>query len=215
MRYLLLLLTLLPFANAQNRNLEIYWIDVEGGASTLLITPSGESLLIDTGWAQGGRDAKLGDVLVFDVEMSAETTERALVEAVTTGHGVAPDVDQPRDAILDQHVQKPVDQQPFVAGRVNRERPRPDRSRCFALIWDGLIAKALDDSANVVQDRIGQLAILGGRSANPLPGLALRLQDSLGGKGTELLFQAEGIGAEPVRHEFVERRATPGRGFLL
>lgn len=41
---------------AQNRNLEIYWVDVEGGAATLIIAPSGESLLVDTGWEE--RDAK-------------------------------------------------------------------------------------------------------------------------------------------------------------
>ena len=34
--------------------LEIYFIDVEGGQSTLLVTPSGESLLIDAGWAGSG-----------------------------------------------------------------------------------------------------------------------------------------------------------------
>ncbi len=43
-------------AQAQPRNLEIYWIDVEGGASTLIVSPSGESMLIDTGWE--ARDAK-------------------------------------------------------------------------------------------------------------------------------------------------------------
>ena len=38
--------------------LQIYFIDVEGGQATLLISPSGESLLIDTGWAGfDGRDA--------------------------------------------------------------------------------------------------------------------------------------------------------------
>jgi competence protein ComEC len=38
--------------------LDIYFIDVEGGQSTLIATPSGESLLIDTGYAgNGGRDA--------------------------------------------------------------------------------------------------------------------------------------------------------------
>src|ERR1700759_5181611 len=41
---------------AQSRNLEIYWVDVEGGAATLLIAPSGESVLVDTGWKGG--DAK-------------------------------------------------------------------------------------------------------------------------------------------------------------
>ena len=30
-------------------NLRIYFIDVEGGAATLIVTPSGESLLVDTG----------------------------------------------------------------------------------------------------------------------------------------------------------------------
>lgn len=47
--------TLLP---AQSRALEIYWIDVEGGAATLLVAPSGESMLVDTGYETDGRDAK-------------------------------------------------------------------------------------------------------------------------------------------------------------
>jgi competence protein ComEC len=42
----------------QPRNLDIYWVDVEGGAATLIVSPSGESLLIDTGYAVGDRDAK-------------------------------------------------------------------------------------------------------------------------------------------------------------
>jgi beta-lactamase superfamily II metal-dependent hydrolase len=38
--------------------LQIYFIDVEGGQSTLVVTPSGQSLLIDTGWpGVSGRDA--------------------------------------------------------------------------------------------------------------------------------------------------------------
>ena len=45
-------------ARAQPRNLDIYWVDVEGGAATLIVSPSGESLLIDSGWEVGDRDAK-------------------------------------------------------------------------------------------------------------------------------------------------------------
>src|ERR1017187_9004268 len=30
--------------------LHIYWIDVEGGGATLIVTPAGESILIDAGW---------------------------------------------------------------------------------------------------------------------------------------------------------------------
>ena len=38
------------------RGLEIYWVDVEGGGATLIVTPARESVLIDTGFP-GSRDA--------------------------------------------------------------------------------------------------------------------------------------------------------------
>ena len=39
--------------------LDIYWIDAEGGAATLIVAPSGESLLVDTGnRTPDDRDAK-------------------------------------------------------------------------------------------------------------------------------------------------------------
>src|ERR1700722_15511389 len=40
------------------KTLQIYFVDVEGGQSTLFVTPAGQSLLIDTGWpGNEGRDA--------------------------------------------------------------------------------------------------------------------------------------------------------------
>jgi len=41
--------------NAKSRTLDIYFIDVEGGAATLIVTPLGESLLVDSGFP-GERD---------------------------------------------------------------------------------------------------------------------------------------------------------------
>ena len=39
--------------------LDIYWIDVEGGAATLVVTPQRESILMDTGWPRpDARDAE-------------------------------------------------------------------------------------------------------------------------------------------------------------
>jgi competence protein ComEC len=47
-----------PPAQARRGKLLIYSIDVEGGQSTLLVAPSGGSLLVDTGWpGNNGRDA--------------------------------------------------------------------------------------------------------------------------------------------------------------
>ncbi len=36
-------------AGKQDGRLDVYWIDVEGGAATLIVTPAGESVLIDSG----------------------------------------------------------------------------------------------------------------------------------------------------------------------
>lgn len=44
---------------ADVRPMEVYFIDVMGGAATLVVTPEGESVLIDSGWAGlGDRDPK-------------------------------------------------------------------------------------------------------------------------------------------------------------
>ncbi len=46
-------------AAAARPGLRIYWVDVEGGAATLLVTPAGESVLVDSGWLRDDmRDAK-------------------------------------------------------------------------------------------------------------------------------------------------------------
>jgi competence protein ComEC len=37
-------------STAEDRGLQIYFIDVMGGAATLVVTPGGESVLIDSGW---------------------------------------------------------------------------------------------------------------------------------------------------------------------
>ena len=51
-----LLAAALPVLSA--KPLEVFFIDVEGGQSTLIVSPSGQTLLIDTGWRGfDGRDA--------------------------------------------------------------------------------------------------------------------------------------------------------------
>src|SRR3954447_15855325 len=46
------------FLSAAEKPLQIYFVDVEGGQATLFVTPSGQSLLVDTGWPYNAyRDA--------------------------------------------------------------------------------------------------------------------------------------------------------------
>lgn len=52
---LLLVLSVAARGGSKDGTLDVYWIDSEGGGSTLIVTPAGESVLIDTG-NPGGRD---------------------------------------------------------------------------------------------------------------------------------------------------------------
>src|SRR5690242_1717874 len=49
-------------AGPSDKRLDVYWSDTEGGAATLIVTPAGESVLVDSGNA-GGRDARR----IFDI----------------------------------------------------------------------------------------------------------------------------------------------------
>jgi len=48
------------------KTLRIFFVDVEGGQATLFVTPAGQSLLIDTGWA--GNDRRDADRIVAAVQ---------------------------------------------------------------------------------------------------------------------------------------------------
>lgn len=54
--FLLALFCSVAVAFSADKTLDIYWIDSEGGGSTLIVTPAGESVLIDSG-NPGGRDS--------------------------------------------------------------------------------------------------------------------------------------------------------------
>ena len=58
-----ILLVIPLFANVAEQParafLDIYWIDVEGGAATLIVTPANQSILMDAGWnREDARDAE-------------------------------------------------------------------------------------------------------------------------------------------------------------
>ena len=57
MKSILLVLLCWPIASfSAQRTLDVYWIDSEGGGSTLIVTPANEAVLIDSG-NPGGRDS--------------------------------------------------------------------------------------------------------------------------------------------------------------
>ena len=57
-------LSFFPCLSAGAEPLRIQWIDVEGGAATLILTPAGESILVDTGMP-GLRDPVRGGIDLY------------------------------------------------------------------------------------------------------------------------------------------------------
>jgi competence protein ComEC len=99
--------------NSATKKLRIYMIDVEGGQSTLFVTPTGQSLLIDTGWpGNEHRDAdrivaaanlagikKIDYVLITHFHVDHVGGVPQLVERIPVGtfidHGVNRELDIP------------------------------------------------------------------------------------------------------------------------
>lgn len=66
--------------HGQSRNLDIYFIDTEGGAATLIVSPSGQALLADSGNATpDDRDAKR-------IAEAAKLAGLTKIDAVITSH---------------------------------------------------------------------------------------------------------------------------------
>jgi len=74
--------SLSSFAGKADKTLDIYWMDVEGGCATLIVTPANESVLIDSGSA-GGRDAQR----IFDVASKAAGIKKINHFILTHFHG--------------------------------------------------------------------------------------------------------------------------------
>ena len=72
--FLALTLPTAAFAAQQRSTLDIYVVDVEGGNGTLFVTPSGESVLIDTGNV-GDQPAKRDAGRIMDAVRDAGLTQ--------------------------------------------------------------------------------------------------------------------------------------------
>jgi beta-lactamase superfamily II metal-dependent hydrolase len=78
---LLALLGYTALAFGAEKTLDVYWIDSEGGGSTLIVTPAGQSVLIDSG-NPGGRDS----ARIFKVASEAAGLKRIDHFVVTHFH---------------------------------------------------------------------------------------------------------------------------------
>ncbi|MDB5297428.1 MAG: hypothetical protein JWO31_3411, partial [Phycisphaerales bacterium] len=72
-------------AGAADKKLDVYWLDTEGGGATLLVTPAGESVLIDAGNpGKPGEDRPRDAGRIFDVASKAAGLKK--IDFLVTTH---------------------------------------------------------------------------------------------------------------------------------
>ncbi len=116
-------------AGAADNRLDIYWVDVEGGAATLIVTPAGESILIDTGNA-GRRDP--GRIVKLAAEIGVPQIDHLVVTHYHSDHfGGAATLAQlmPVKALYDNGVFEGIREKPDQA---YQDLPAGKRGRSFA-----------------------------------------------------------------------------------
>src|SRR4051812_27911093 len=72
-------------AGAADKKLDVFWIDTEGGAATLFVTPAGESVLIDAGNPGKAGDPKPRDPTRIH-KVAAEVAGLKKIDFLLTPH---------------------------------------------------------------------------------------------------------------------------------
>jgi beta-lactamase superfamily II metal-dependent hydrolase len=159
---------------APSGNLAFYFIDVEGGQSTLIVTPAGESLLVDSGYAANGRDS--GRILAVMKDAGVSRIDHFLLTHFHTDHmgGVTELIGKVRIGTIYDHgalngneggVADPAG---TVAQFNTYEQLRAGQRHVEPRVGDRLRLKGVDDVIWVSSDRrVLKTAVSGGGARNP------------------------------------------------
>ena len=164
---------------AARKTLDFYFIDTEGGQSTLMVTPAGESLLVDAGWpGNNGRDA--GRIIAAAKKAGLEHIDYLLVTHYHLDHvGGVPDLMDkfPVKTLVDHGQNTETGRQAGeLAGRYDGAAEAHGAKRLHVKPGDKLPLKGVDITVLVASgDKCA--STFAGSGANPLCGQEARKSD--------------------------------------
>jgi beta-lactamase superfamily II metal-dependent hydrolase len=170
----LLMCALLSAMSAQGaKTLDFYFVDVEGGQATLIVTPSGQSMLVDTGWPGfEGRDATR-------IQRAAKAAGVKRIDYLVTTHYHTDHVGGVQQLVERLPVTTFVDHGPNVetsrtAGELNAlyEKALATGKRLTVKPGDRIPLKGVDVEVVTAHGERAAASLKGAGAANPLCGRA-------------------------------------------
>jgi beta-lactamase superfamily II metal-dependent hydrolase len=158
------------FAWAAGKTFDVHLIDVEGGKAVLMVTPGGESILIDVGWAAGGpREASTDRVADAVRAAGLRQIDYLVISHYDVDH--LGDVPQLAARVPIRHL---VDHGPYTGTNAGTQQRYAAYSRLYETIphievkpGERLPVKGLDIEVVTAAGNVIDRPVKGGGAANP------------------------------------------------
>lgn len=193
LRAISLLVCLAASLCAAPKTLDVYFIDVEGGQATLLVTPSGQSMLVDAGWP-GFEDRDANRIAAAAKRAGIKRIDYMLVSHYHLDHvgGLAQLAAKlPIETVVTHGPNTETGKQGERMSEIFEQVAAKARQRLVVKTGDSIPLKSVDIRVVAARGETTDAAVPGGGQANPLCANATRKADDPSENARSIGFVAQ------------------------